>query len=223
MRPSLSQDVVPSPGKLRITVTYASEGAASAEKQRHRITSSTSAADMQPPEGVLSLSLDSVLLFADILELPERKKVATSKRLKVSADKGCVPQPTSTGAVDDLELKVSDELPPTSPATSKRARTLALPDAETGSSSPAMGLDNSDLEKLIDGALRVSILSRINNKMSPGVKLKANTFESGLADIAPVLWKPGYLSVGRESRTHAVDRANLTSVAVTERELGIYH
>jgi len=58
-----------------------------------------------------------------------------------------------------------------------------------------MCLDSGDLETLIDGAFRTSILGRIKNKMLPGVKVKANAFEVGLADVAPSLWKPGYLSV----------------------------
>ncbi|KAF1928783.1 uncharacterized protein M421DRAFT_154993 [Didymella exigua CBS 183.55] len=56
------------------------------------------------------------------------------------------------------------------------------------------GVEPPTMQTLIDGALRLSILSSINSKMLPGIKIKANTFGYGLADIAPTLWKPSYLS-----------------------------
>lgn len=62
--------------------------------------------------------------------------------------------------------------------------------------SPQSALDYAVLQLFIDGALRLSVLSTINNKLIPGFKVKANTFESGLADIAPGLWRPAYSLVG---------------------------
>jgi hypothetical protein len=47
---------------------------------------------------------------------------------------------------------------------------------------------------LIDGAMRLSVCTNLN-KTSNGLKVKANTFAVGLADVAPVLWRPGYLLV----------------------------
>lgn len=184
-----------SPGKLRIAITYASEDTAHLGTQCHRILSSTSGAHIRPPEGVPSLSLDSVLLSADIFELLERKKTAIGKRLKISTGNCGLLQPILSGTIRDVEPEASDEPPFTARVTLKRARTTALQDVDTGSSSPQMCLDSGDLETLIDGALRISVLGRINNKMLHGVKVKANTFEVGLADVAPILWKPGYLSV----------------------------
>ncbi|KAJ4987220.1 hypothetical protein SVAN01_07231 [Stagonosporopsis vannaccii] len=185
---------VQSPGKLRIAVTYAHEGEAPTEKQRHRTLPSTPATDVRPPEGVPSMSLDSILLSVDIFKLPERKKTATGKRLKMSTSNGGLSQPRPSGMIDSLELELSGATLFTSPASLKRARTLALPTIDSGPYSPQVSLDIGDLETLIDGSLQVSILGRINNKMLPGVKLKASTFEVGLADIAPILWKPGFLS-----------------------------
>lgn len=60
---------------------------------------------------------------------------------------------------------------------------------------PRTGVEPTNMQTLIDGALRLSIISSINSKMLPGIKVKANTFGPGLADIAPALWKPGYLLV----------------------------
>jgi hypothetical protein len=51
------------------------------------------------------------------------------------------------------------------------------------------------MQTLIDGALRLSVLSSINSKMLTGIKIKANTFGPGLADLVPTIWKPNYLWV----------------------------
>lgn len=62
------------------------------------------------------------------------------------------------------------------------------------------GVESTSMQTLVDGALRLSVLSSINSKMLPGIKVKANTFGPGLANIVPTLWKPGYLLV-RATRT----------------------
>jgi hypothetical protein len=51
-----------------------------------------------------------------------------------------------------------------------------------------------EVKRLVDGAMRLSIYGV--NRTSTGLKVKANTFAVGLADIAPALWRPGYLAVG---------------------------
>ena len=55
-----------------------------------------------------------------------------------------------------------------------------------------MNLEVTELKVLVDAALRISVSNNINSRMLPGIKIKANTFGPGLADIAPVIWKPGY-------------------------------
>jgi hypothetical protein len=52
-----------------------------------------------------------------------------------------------------------------------------------------------EITLMIDGAMRHSILGA--HKSPTGIKVKANTFVVGLADVAPVLWRPGYLFVGK--------------------------
>lgn len=76
--------------------------------------------------------------------------------------------------------------------------------------SPQSALSYAALQLFIDGALRLSVLSTINNKLIPGLKVKANTFESGLTDIAPSLWRPAYSSVG-------IEIVHSASVALTAR------
>ena len=74
--------------------------------------------------------------------------------------------------------------------------------------SPQSALDYAVLQLFIDGALRLSVLSTINNKLIPGFKVKANTFESGLADIAPSLWRPAYSLVGTGTVSFSINRTH---------------
>ncbi|KAH8730219.1 hypothetical protein GQ44DRAFT_756698 [Phaeosphaeriaceae sp. PMI808] len=51
--------------------------------------------------------------------------------------------------------------------------------------------DAAEVQLMVDGAMRLSIYG--SNKTAGGLKVKANTFKIGLADVAPALWRPGYL------------------------------
>jgi hypothetical protein len=51
-----------------------------------------------------------------------------------------------------------------------------------------------EVQLMVDGAMRLSICGL--NRSQGSLKLKANTFGVGLAEVAPVLWRPGYLAVG---------------------------
>lgn len=50
-----------------------------------------------------------------------------------------------------------------------------------------------EIQSMVEGAMRLSIYG--NSKLSSGIKVKANTFNTGLADVAPIMWRPGYLAV----------------------------
>jgi hypothetical protein len=54
--------------------------------------------------------------------------------------------------------------------------------------------EQAEIQSMVDGAMRFSIYG--HNKSPNGLKIKANSFTLGLADIAPALWRPGYLVVG---------------------------
>jgi hypothetical protein len=79
------------------------------------------------------------------------------------------------------------------PGTRKRNRpgktTTLLPTAPD----PFSGEHLADIFQLVDAAIRLSICG--TSKLSSGIKIKANTFVLCLADVAPVLWRPGYLGV----------------------------
>jgi len=55
-------------------------------------------------------------------------------------------------------------------------------------------IDDATMSSLIDGALRLSICNRPSKVAA---KMKNNTLQAGLADVAPALWSPQYLSVSK--------------------------
>lgn len=63
---------------------------------------------------------------------------------------------------------------------------------------PSPSSELEAVKQLIDGAMRLSISG--GNNASTGLKVKANTFAVGLADVAPALWRPGYLTVSSIGR-----------------------
>jgi hypothetical protein len=63
-----------------------------------------------------------------------------------------------------------------------------------GKRDPAVPPSAQHIETLVDAAIRVSACNNLRGSV-PGLKFKANTFNQGLADIAPALWRPGFLEV----------------------------
>jgi hypothetical protein len=59
---------------------------------------------------------------------------------------------------------------------------------------PRLEDEMEEISLLVDAAMRLSIYGI--NKPYNGLKIKANTFGTGLADVSPALWRPGYLAVG---------------------------
>src|SRR5205085_353617 len=54
--------------------------------------------------------------------------------------------------------------------------------------------DRTDLYNIVDVSLRLSICGTLN-KAANVSKVKASTFRFGLADVAPSIWRNGYLAV----------------------------
>lgn len=212
----MTQDVTQSLGKLRIGVAHTVEGASPTETQCHRILPDISVFDVRPPEGVPALYLDAVVLSADIFELHQRKRVAIGKKPKVSELNDCGPRRRLSTVIKDLEREFPDVQPRTAtdagslatPTSRKRGRISAPSGIKNEWSSTNTGLEIENLETLIDGALRISVLCRVNGKLLSGVKIKANTFKMGLADIAPSIWKPGYLTASKPTFAHAHEEPN---------------
>lgn len=76
--------------------------------------------------------------------------------------------------------------------------------------------DTADLHALVDGALRLSVMSSINSKSLSGIRIKANTFRLGLAEIAPTLWRPGYLLVRKKAYQRVISDTYCTIGFVPE-------
>jgi len=51
-----------------------------------------------------------------------------------------------------------------------------------------------EIASMVDGALRLSIAGTLS-KAPIGLKAKASTFRLGLTDVAPAIWKTGYIVV----------------------------
>lgn len=164
----------------------------------------------------------------DIYELAQRRKTTTAKRRKTSTDSSVVTQPASSQkdpgprqeTFDDcLHLAQNTDTLSTVSSSVKRCRSpnspdeansdcrsiACVPNRQTRTANTRTNLSIANLRMLIDGALRLSIVSSINNKMLPGIKVKASTFGHGLADVAPILWRPGYLLVRRETCSSIIE------------------
>ncbi|KZM19220.1 hypothetical protein ST47_g9590 [Ascochyta rabiei] len=144
-----------------------------------------------------------------------------------------------------LSLDVEDTIPlPASSPTTKRSRSSASSPTRTASFAGRASWNcpfiasTSDLQKrtpnsrsnisiaglqtLVDGALRLSVMGSINSKLVPGIKVKTSRFGPGLAEIAPALWKSGYLLVriGSSLYTtgHASGHAYCATVSLAKSE-----
>jgi hypothetical protein len=50
------------------------------------------------------------------------------------------------------------------------------------------------IEAMVDAAMRISVCNNVRGSLR-SLKIKANTFTEGLADVSPALWRPGFRSV----------------------------
>jgi hypothetical protein len=74
----------------------------------------------------------------------------------------------------------------------KRARTLSTP--STGFDPVHQSLEFEEIGKLIDSALQTAI-SRGSPKLTQGTKLVTSTFDGGLSEMCPSIWRPAFLPV----------------------------
>lgn len=256
LSPSLPFETAHESGRLRVLVNYSSECETLAARQCHRILLNTSAAGVRPPEGVSTLSLDSVNLCMDIVGLLPKRNLSTAKRLKTSLTSNTMSLSQSKDGIglngiknESTGLPISNistvfhslsssptanKLPPrmspagpttTLPVTPPNEADLRLPSQISDPHQirvTRIDVKPASLQILIDGALRLSLLSSINSKMMPGIKVKASTFRTGLAEITPTLWKPGYLLV-RKQKSSATNCAHSPVVFVSESELATYY
>jgi hypothetical protein len=75
----------------------------------------------------------------------------------------------------------------------RRRRLAMIADLPLDASITISNEQLDEIKILADAAMRLSICGV--SKSSSGIKVKANTFGVCLADVAPILWRPGYLGV----------------------------
>jgi hypothetical protein len=82
--------------------------------------------------------------------------------------------------------------------TLKRSRKRQLVDSfmERKTRPDFTSSDRINVASMVDGAMRMSICGTLN-RTTVGWKAKASTFCLGLADVAPAIWRTGYLAVRR--------------------------
>ena len=68
---------------------------------------------------------------------------------------------------------------------------------------PAAHIDIEDIANLTDAAIRMS-MCKTPLRLPSDIKRLSSSFSHYLADVAPVLWSPGYCQVrrGRSKRQH---------------------
>jgi len=76
----------------------------------------------------------------------------------------------------------------------RRNRTTNDPSVRRKSRTNPKLPEQIEIASMVDGALRLSISGTLS-KAPIGLKAKASTFRLGLADVAPAIWKTGYIVV----------------------------
>ncbi|XP_014560758.1 hypothetical protein COCVIDRAFT_23113 [Bipolaris victoriae FI3] len=218
LRPTLPSNSITDSGTIRFNISHATVARKEVGQKHHRLFSDVPATDIGPPEGVISVSLHSVRLCLDILETGPRRKLvvprsnsSSDERIKAE-DKTMIPFD-----VDSAGSASSHDAPKPVPfdASRKRKRSvtsmsptpLKLPRRHADSDERDMRVDLSsqsahslssmmqfqvNVRAMVDSALRLCIRGTIS-KYPNGLKAKANTFRLGLADVAPALWRSGYI------------------------------
>lgn len=179
--------------------------------KRHKASTSSDyvlqAATSQLVDNLGHNSLDASLLEAQgIVSTP-----ASSPTLKRNRSPVSIPTKTTT-----LPVTIAREV-------SNHCRLTTMTDYQDVLADPRTTCETPDLQTLIDGALRLSVTRSINSKSIPGIKIKANTFGLGLAEVAPILWRPDYLSVRRRGCPHIISYADVTIVSVSKSSTGTCH
>ncbi|KAF1833360.1 hypothetical protein BDW02DRAFT_384012 [Decorospora gaudefroyi] len=221
LKPSLPIDAAVGPGTVRLDINHAEHVRTQEKQKHHRLFPDVPAVDIQPPHGVPLFSLQSIRLSMDIIESSPRQR-STAKRSNTSPGESRNPHAevedsdmilhemiavdgvlhdTSRGAGRKRKRPVTDtavmtpSINPNKDTPSKRSRKeLSTPSLHDGSVSQNHTSSNrADIENIVDGALRLSICGSLN-KSPNNLKMKAGTFRLGLADIAPALWRNGYLT-----------------------------
>ncbi|EUC46881.1 hypothetical protein COCMIDRAFT_4030 [Bipolaris oryzae ATCC 44560] len=218
LRPSLPSNPTTNPGTIRLNISHAAVAREEVGQKHHRLFSDVPATDIGPPDDVISVSLHSVRLCLDILEIGPRRKLVVprsnlspNERIEAEDKTMMLFDAESTGNAP------SHDVPKPFPFDASRKRKRSVTSMSlTPLESPGRHLNReerdtrvdlssqaphslssmiqfqADVQSMVDSALRLSIRGTIS-KHATGLKAKANTFSLGLADVAPALWRSGYM------------------------------
>jgi hypothetical protein len=221
LKPTVPSDDVLQDGITHVAISYAEDDSSTNERQRHRILNNVPAAAVRPPDSVASLQLQVVRFTMDLLESrqrPQMKRANTMPHETSTQTQNCddnknedadtllhetteSPGPAMKGAIRKRKrpgrqapsraYSTPVSLCDSGAKSNKRAATLAIPCVPNQDIITEERL--MEIQSVVEGAMRLSIYG--NSKLSVGIKVKANTFGIGLADVAPTMWRPGYISV----------------------------
>lgn len=217
--PHLPVNYQPTDGNLRINIDQQC-----GDKDPLGTANSTArlfSAHVRPPQGILTLCLDSIDLTVAIFEIKtcamarkRQKREATCQITKSNVtepslghnhsypEETCVLGSGAYPAPENDQPKVVSNTqcsPKTSDVESienpgKRNRAITLSVIPTLRIADCMSSEPTQLVNFTDAVLRFSVSLTTKGSVSVS-KIKASTFIYGLSDIAPALWRTGYLSV----------------------------
>ncbi|USP76698.1 hypothetical protein yc1106_03972 [Curvularia clavata] len=198
LRPSFPARDIADPGTVRLDIGHAVTDGRETEQKRHRLFSNVPASDVRPPDRVVSVALQSIHLSMDILEtIPLRRPIPRRSNSYPSRQEAAKPEvgDTATTLFDPESTEDSphcDALKPTVLALNRKRKRPVIHTPPNHLPLSDRALSQTDLRTMVESALRLTIRGTVN-KPHNSCKIKASTFRSGLADIAPALWRGGFL------------------------------
>lgn len=192
---------------VRININYARVESEQPSPSRHRILADVPYADIQPPDGVPGICLDSVQFSMELLNMrdsmirnpPKRQKHTHQQRKAVNKNTQHdeADPKLSEGAVIGPGMLTSER----NGMASSRSSPIQ---STTGKLSPLCNdladkaLANSDMVlsvgSLVDASIRLTI-GTTSTRTFKGLDVKVNAFVTTLGRICPSLWRPAYLQV----------------------------
>ncbi|KAF2002732.1 hypothetical protein P154DRAFT_618448 [Amniculicola lignicola CBS 123094] len=188
------------------------------ERENHRICANVPFADVNPPEGVSIIALDRIRFVMEAVGFRLPGKSRKRKRpdgiiTKTGSNTlaGSQSPIHETSLTDESDMLWSAKTCPPSvsgsggisneliPRQNKKRRRDGIK-SDGGMSLKDTQIHTSGVEKLVDHAIRLCV-NKIFPKSVTGVTVAANTISSSLSDIAPNIWRPGYLP-GFARRSH---------------------
>lgn len=191
---------------IRICISHCEYLSADNEKERHQIFADIPPSDIQPPASVARLEVNAIRLCMDVLEARPRPPLKRTRTAPTKINPSSSPAgPVGNSQADRVAamegnfatvVVPSPQLDTAAPAHLTRCKSgqgvtkLVAKTAET-----IVNDEYVMLSVMVDGALRLASCGGLATRQSIGLKVKANTFGHGLADVIPNIWKPGHLLV----------------------------